>query len=468
MESGNNGMMRSRIQPATSGEGVLSYATRRNKSLLGMGSWLFVVISVSLLLPLTIRNTQQFTLLYVFLSLFYTLMALLTTRMFPKQAFPAIMLLIIQVWMTIVFFIVQPQTITEQSLGRHLYWPILLCLPYFVLSSICLIDPSYRERALKVLFWVCLISAVVGVGQFLRIPGFTVIQSFYSPKTFAQDFFGNTPNEYRAVGLTLHPYILASQCLFCMALIGSNLLERKLKTSEIFLLALFAAALFMAQSRSFYLGGALLMLAIMYLLFKRDKPLFVYVLSFFIVASFLLVGVFSSRLEYGIRGPNIVQSGRVSRWEAATQVVQEFPITGIGPNMTIFGNRGTTTLSDRRGLEYPENGYRMIAATAGIPGLALLLTTIVGSLFISARILLKTYTEGLQRRMAFVCFFYVIAIAIGLMISNLVEQEMMTFLGMCAAAVAYPPTVSHFKGVRQGLKLGYGFRNSATTQPTEA
>lgn len=452
-------MIRSRLQAGSTAEDV-GYATRRNKSLLTIGSYLFLGITASLLLPLTIRNTQQFTIVYVVLSFAFTLLSLLSTRVFPRQAFPALILMGMQVWTVITFLIIQPAVMTEQSLGRHLYWPILLCLPYFVLSSICTLDSSYRQKALKVLFWMCFVSAAIGIGQFLRLPGFQTIQNFYSPKTQGVDWFGDTPHAFRAVGLTLHPYLLAAQSIFGIALIGSNLLERKLKTHEVFSLAVFMGALFMAQSRTFYASGALLCLVLLVLLFRRDKPMFVWAVSLFAVFGFIVVGVFSSRLEYGVAGPSIMESGRIAKWQAAAQVIRDNPVTGIGPNMDIYGNKGLVTLSGRRGLEYTENGYRMIAATAGIPGLVILIAGLVGSLYISLRIVLKTYVEGLQRRMAFICVFYVISLAVALNISNLVEHELMTFLGMCVAAIAYPPVVYHYKGARHGLKLGHGFKNS--------
>lgn len=461
-------MIRARLQSRLHPTAPEAYATRRNHSLLQLGSYLFIAISFSLLLPLTIRNTQQFTLTYVMLSFMFAVLALFTSRSLPRQAFPVMVLLALQGWTVVTFLIVQPQTITEQSLGRHLYWPILLCLPYFVLSSICMLDSSYRQKALRILFWTCFISALVGIGQFLRVPGFQAIQNFYSPKTLGQDWFGATPHAFRAVGLTLHPYLLAAQCIFGIALIGSNLLERKLHPWEIFSMGTFICALLMAQTRSFYASGALLCIVLLIMLFHRDKPTFVWAVSLFTLGGFLIVGTFASRLEYGFSGPGIQESGRVPKWEAARRVVEEFPITGIGPNMAIFGNKGAQTLADRRGLEYTENGYRMITATAGLPGLAMLIAGMVGSLYVAFRVLLKTYVDGIQRRMAFIGVFYILSLAVALNISNLVEQELMTFLGMCVAAIAIPPVVSHYHGARKGLKLGHGFRTYSEAPTVES
>src|SRR6185503_1126344 len=169
------------------------------------------------------------------------------------------------VWNRIAFVIVAPQIVPYGILGRHLYWPILLALPYFVLGSIIILDPSWRTRALKILFWFSFLSALVGIAQFLRVPGFAALQAYYSPLSISRDFFGDVPNLYRAVGLSTHPFILAAQCIFGMELIGSNLLYRKLFPIEIFSFVIFLGALFVAQSRAYYASAVILLIVVLVL-----------------------------------------------------------------------------------------------------------------------------------------------------------------------------------------------------------
>jgi hypothetical protein len=439
---------------------LATYAQRRNRPVLLLGHGLFFFITMAMLLPLTIRNTQQFTMSYVILSALYALLAIGVSRSFVRPVFPIAILLGLQVWNLVTYLVVSPQVIMFPILGRHLYWPILLVLPYFVLGSIIMLDPGWREKAIRILFWFCMISALVGLAQFLRIPGFHAIQAFYSPTAIAEDFFGNTPNLYRAVGLTLHPYLLAAQCLFGMALIGSNLLYRKIKPWEILSFVIFLSALFVAQSRAYYVSGALTVIVLLVLLYKRDKPMFVASVTSMTLCAVFLMAVFGSRLEYGTKGQGLAESGRLERWAAVAGIVEEFPVTGVGPNTRLFGN-DTLKLPNRRNLTYPENGYRMILGTMGVPGLFLLLVGLVGSFVIAVRVATKSFSDTIQRRMGLVGALYVMSIAIAMNITNMFEHELLTFLGVCAVAIGLPDVGKAFQSARTKRKLGHGFANSS-------
>lgn len=445
-----------------SGEGprTRAYEQKRNRPVLVLGQAFFVILTITMAFPIYLRNTQQFTALYVAISLFYVLLAAGITRQIVRPLFPVTIILCIQVWMIICYLAVSPYVVPLPIVGRHLYWPILTILPYFALGSICLIDPSFREKALKILFYFCLINALVGIGQFLRLPGFHALQVFFSPGSMGLDYFGDMPNQYRAVGFTLHPYHLAAQCIFGMAVIGSNLLTRKLRTTEVISLALFLSATFVAQSRAYYATGALTVVVLMVLMFRRDKPLFLWGTAVLALAAMALVVFFPERLSYGISGQNTIQFGRLDRWRAAADLVREFPITGIGPSTDLFGN-DTLDLPTRRNLLYTENGYRMLAGTAGIPGLILLIVGLAGSFLLSVKAARDQSKSILYRRMGFVGALYVTSIGVALMITNMFEYELLTFLGICTAAIMIPELGRGNQRDRFKRKLGYGFTNSS-------
>lgn len=443
-----------------SGEGprTRAYEQKRNRPVLVLGQAFFVILTITMAFPIYLRNTQQFTALYVAISLFYVLLAAGITRQIVRPLFPVTIILCIQVWMIICYLAVSPYVVPLPIVGRHLYWPILTILPYFALGSICLIDPSFREKALKILFYFCLINALVGIGQFLRLPGFHALQVFFSPGSMGLDYFGDMPNQYRAVGFTLHPYHLAAQCVFGMAVVGSNLLERKLRPTEVLSLCVFLAATFVAQSRAYYVIGFITVVVIMVLMFRKDKPLFVWGTAAIALAALALVVFFPERLSYGISGQNTIQFGRLDRWRAAANLVQEFPITGIGPSTDLFGN-DTLNLPTRRNLLYTENGYRMLAGTAGIPGLLLLLAGLVGSFILAMKAVLKRSNPIFFRRMGFVGALYVASIALALGITNMFEYELLTFLGMCTAAFMVPELRRSGRPKWGTRPLGYGFKN---------
>lgn len=434
-----------------------TYEQIRNRPILVLGQLLFFILTFALALPLTIRNTQQFTATYILLCAGFTLLAILVSRAFVRPVFPIIILMAIQIWMIICYFLVSPYVVPLPIFGRHLYWPTLVVLPYFVLGSICILDPTWRHKALRILFYFCLVNALVGIGQFFRLPGFSAIQQFYAPTAMAVDFEGNAPNAFRAVGLTLHPYHLAAQCVFGMAVIGSNLLYRRLTKLELWAMAAFMLALFVAQSRAYYLSGGVTVLVLLGLLFYRDKRLFLYSSAVLVVGSFALLTYFNARLDYGLRGQNTIAFGRIDRWQAAARIVQEFPLTGVGPSSDIFGN-DRLNLPSRRNLQYTENGYRMLAATGGIPGVALLLAGIIGASIICIRVVIKERRDELQRRMALVGVLYIFSVAVALGITNFFEHELLTFLGVATAAISLPDVGKAFANRRRRL-LGEGFKN---------
>src|SRR5688572_22290851 len=437
-----------------------SYAQQRNRPVLLLGYGVFFFVTLSLLVPPYMRNTQQFTSAYVLLCSLYTLLAIGVARAFVRPVFPIAILLTLQVWNLVAFAIVAPQIVPYAILGRHLYWPTLLALPYFVLGSIIILDPSWRTRAIKILFWFSMISALVGIAQFLRVPGFAALQAYYSPLSIRQDFWGDVPNLYRAVGLSMHPYILAAQCIFGMALIGSNLLHRKLFPLEIFSFVIFLGALFVAQSRAYYASAIILLVVVLVLMYRRDKVVFFSSIAAMAVCGILLITVFPKRLEYGFRGSTLAQSGRLEVWEAPIRAVREFPLSGVGPNPTLFGNEGRNVmLENRRRLEYPENGYRMVLGTMGLPGLAIMLVGLFGSLILAIKVVRNKSAELLQRRMAFVGGLYVVSILVALNITNLFENELLTYLGVCTAAICLPDVGKAFHSARTKRKLGYGFAN---------
>jgi O-antigen ligase len=437
---------------------ALSYEQMRNRPVLLLGKVIFFFLAFSLALPLTIKNTQQFTITYVGLCVGYTLLATLVSRAFVRPVFPIAIMFGMQIWLVIAFLLVAPHVVPYPLLGRHLYWPVLVVLPYFVLGSIIILDPKWRHTALKILFYLALINAVIGIFQFLRIPGFASIQTFYSPKALGYDWFGDQPHLYRAVGLTLHPYHLAAQCLFGMAVIGSNLLERRLKQIEIFSFVIFLTALFVAQSRAYYASGAIALAVLLVLLFRRDKALFIWSVTLMAVAGIAVLGLFNDRLGYGIRGKNIAESGRLERWANSAAIVREYPLTGIGPNPDIFGNN-PLVVPGKRQQEYTENGYRMVASTMGLPGLALLLAGLIGTFLLSVSVATKRYQDALQRRMGLVGALYTISIAVALNITNMFEHELLTFFGVAVAAICLPDVGKAFSTWRTRRKLGHGFAN---------
>src|ERR1041384_1111365 len=86
-----------------------AYAQARNRPVLLLGEGLFIFLTVALAFPLHIRNTREFTFLYVSLCIVFCMIAIFVTRAFVRPVYPIAILLAIQVWMLVCFFLDREQ-----------------------------------------------------------------------------------------------------------------------------------------------------------------------------------------------------------------------------------------------------------------------------------------------------------------------------------------------------------------------
>ena len=78
----------------------------------------------------------------------------------------------------------------------------------------------------------------------------------------------------------------------------------------------------------------------------------------------------------------------------------------------------------------------------------LIIALMATSLFLSFQVLRDKSADIWRRRGAFAGFYFVVAISIGLYITNIFENELMTYYGMTLAAIVAPQVHEVFKSHR--------------------
>lgn len=418
-----------------------------NRPLLAGGTLLLFGALLVQLLPPGIRSYNVFNGFVAGSLGLYSLIGFLFLRTKFRISAPVFILALIQIWIAVTVFIGPQVFMTALKLGRNIWWPSFVLMPYFAAFLMVAIDPRFRERLFKFIYGVCIASAALAILQFVRFPGTYQLFTLYADVEYLS-FHGL---EMRSHGFTTHPFHLASQCILGCGLVTSNLLFRKLNAWEVALYALFSAGLVVAQSRTFYIAWALLTIYTLVLVFIRNKPQFLIICCIMGTIIVGLIFTFPEQLSYGLGGKNTIAEGRMNQWNRADELADQFPNTGIGPKETVFGSgAGYTDLMGRGRWYtlYTESGYRMSRVSGGYLGLTLLVSLVLSLITLAVRVFRDPTIEPIRRQAAFAGFYFAIALGIGLYITNIVESELLTYYGMALAAIVAPQVGEVYRSKR--------------------
>ena len=405
-----------------------------NKPLVISGSILVIGALLVQLLPPVIRSSNVFNGAVTACLALYSLIGFLFLRNSFRVTFPILVLGLIQIWIVATIFL-SPQVFgLELKLGRNIWWPSFVMMPYFAAFILVALDQRWRERLLSFLLIICVFTALVGILQFLKFPGTQTLSNWYVDledlKTFGL--------EKRSHGLSTHPFHLSAQCIMGLGIVAGNLLFRKLKPVEIFYYAVLSAGLIVAQARTFYIAWAIVTLVTMGLLLWRSKPQFFAILGLISVVLIGLIVAFPEQLSYGLSGKNTISEGRMQQWNRADELSSLYPLTGIGPKETVFGSGKDFSGSGRWWTLYTESGYRMSRVSGGYIGLGLMILMVISCSWLALRVTIQKNADEVRRRAAFAGTYFMFAMAIGLYITNIVENELMTYYGLVLAALVSP------------------------------
>ncbi len=423
------------------------YFRALNRPLAVGGSVLVIGALLAQLLPPVIRSSNVFNgLLAASLGLF-ALIGFLFLRSKFRISFPALILGIIQVWIVITVFISPSVFGLELKMGRNIWWPSFVLMPYLAAFVLVALDNRWRERMLRFMLGVCVFTAIIAILQFLKLPGTQTISNLYVDLEGLKDF----GLEKRSHGLSTHPFHLSAQCILGCGIVASNLLFRKLTVLEIGYYAILSSGLIVGQARSFYIVWALITIITLALLFKRNvaQGLIILILMGTIIGT--VVAVFPKQLSYGLSGKNTITHGRSAQWDRADELSDMFPVSGIGPKETVFGSGGDFSGSGRWFSMYTESGYRMSRVSGGFIGLGLLILLMGSMIFLSMKVFLDKAVDQARRQAAFAGFYFAIALTIGLYITNIIENELMTYYGMVLAGLVAPQMNEVFQSQRSRM-----------------
>jgi|GEM_PF-6835767 len=410
------------------------YFRSANRPLAIWGAVLLLGALLAQLLPPVIRANNVFNGgLTITLGL-YSLIGFLFLRNSFRLTLPVFILGLIQIWIVATVFLGPTILALDVKLGRNIWWPTFVMMPYFAAFVLCTIDVRWRDRILSFILGVSCFCAFVGLMQFFKLPGMESITNLY----VNLEDLATYGLEQRSHGLSTHPYHLSAQCILGLGIVSSHLMYRSLKMWEIWAYALLSAGLVVAQARTFYIIWALLTIVTLCFIFWRNKAQFFKVFSVMAFVVVALVVVFPEKLSYGLSNKNTINEGRMEQWERADDLSAQFPVTGIGPKETVFGSGKDLSGGGRWWTLYTESGYRMSRVSGGYIELTLLISLVLSCLYLSFKVAKNPNVEEARRRAAFAGVYYMIALGVGLYITNIIENELMTYYGLVLAGVIAP------------------------------
>jgi hypothetical protein len=428
--------------------GARSYFKSLNRPLAVGGCVLLFGALIAQLLPPVIRSSNVFNGLLTFSLGFFALIGFLFLRTKFRISFPAFILGLLQIWIVCTVFLAPQVFSVDLKLGRNIWWPTFILMPYLAAFVLVAIDPRWRDRVMNFILGVCLVTAVVALLQFANFPGTQQLSNMYT-NLEGLKIYGL---EKRSHGLSTHPFHLAVQCILGCGIVASNLLFRKLTVLEVFYYALLSGGLVVAQARTFYIAWGVVTIITLVMLCYRNKVQLLVILCLMGTIIVGFVGAFPEKLSYGLSNKNTINEGRMAQWMRADYLSSEYPITGIGPKETVFGS-GTDQGGNRWFSMYTESGYRMSRVSGGFIELGLLILLITSSLYLAIKVAKdKTATE-MRRRAAYTGMYFVIAVGIGLYFTNIVENELMTYYGMALAGIIAPQYHEIYKSYRGRTRL---------------
>lgn len=261
--------------------------------------------------------------------------------------------------------------------GRSLYAPIQYYVVWgffaiFIYAAVEMgVNLAPSVRRFVVVPWIVMfaVSGFIGLLQMLGV-GFALALS-------PSQAFGIV---FRPTGLTDYTFLLGMQGVFGMALIGSRLIARDLKFWEWLTLGGFMLVVLIAQYRSLYYTGLLLMgIAVLFLQFRRDraKAIGLGLLAVGLVVALLVL--FPAKFAYGLRGTegDTALQARYDSWQQLKPVLATRPLTGIGADQNLMIGPNLANIDKYAGTVI-DNFYRMVLICYGYTGGLFMIMTLTG------------------------------------------------------------------------------------------
>jgi hypothetical protein len=381
---------------------------------------------------------------------------------------PIAFLLLLQIW-TFVCAIYAQFSVGQYLVVTRLTGFYLLYVLGFVQGG-CLVwfFPECRKLVIWTFIGMVGLSSVVAYLQFLRFGPAIELSRHYNPMPI--DNWGGRGG-VRAFGLygQLHHATIA--CLTAATLIAGNLLHRSLKRWELALTMFFLGAALMAQSRTVYLaiGVFVVLIAALYVRREREKAFFP--MLFFALLLVAMFVVFYDRFAYLFstfdfqRDASLVY--RQERgWVQAMRIYEIAPWTGIGPSGLLAVGTGDIGYQSKffTGANL-DNGYLMILAFSGLPGLALWLLFGATALVGVVRLAWSRSASEIQRVLALAVALSFSAVGLtmlmGNVISNVPPNLLVTFLAGIALSSKQEDLEQRRRTMRRSPVASRWFRRPA-------
>jgi hypothetical protein len=393
---------------------------------------------------------------------------------------PVVFAIALQAWSFFTAFHATLRLGRPMNLGRADLYILESIVPFFVSCALVDIDRDARKTISRCVLVVVGFSTVFAWLQFARIPIFVQFAQVYTYKPI--DYWDGHPG-LRAVGLTTHPNCLAFQTLIGFALIATSALYRKLTLWDAAGLLFFSGGLVMSQGRTFYLVLVVFWILLFVLLIRRDTVMALRLLLACVLCALLAVTVAYKRLGYAFQGANakitqpvglnpqhfavpppnfinlptfinaapdwqkhVLGSGphvgdtsldaRLSIWKAQMEPIwPKLALTGVGPSTGLLLGMKPEDKWVPMG-HVMENGYILMLAMYGIPGLILFSCGLLFSLISTIKVA-SDKSLGIVRRCAgFVAAVCAIIIAVSCASGNTVDGYMFVPLAWLIGGLA--------------------------------
>ena len=258
------------------------------------------------------------------------------------------------------------------DLGRSLYapiafyniWGLLYVTLYASVQIGIYLSPGIRK--LIVVPWLGLL-AFSGIVAFAQLAG----QSW----AFSLSDSGAVGEGFRPVGITDYSFMLGVQGVIGALLIGTRLYNRELRVWEWGGVGFFILVILIAQYRSLYYAGILVIGAfLLYYQFRHNRSRGVLLLVASLGLIFVPLLLFPQKLAYGMRGAanDPALEARYQSWQQLGPVLKIRPWTGIGGDQSLMISSGIANLDKYSGTVI-DNFYRMVLICYGYVGMMLLI-----------------------------------------------------------------------------------------------
>lgn len=320
-----------------------------------------------------------------------------------RMTLPVIFIFALQLWLTICSYLAHIQLGRTNDFETSNYFLVMAVIYFFMGSVFVQHWPKLRELALKVLLLFVTISAVVAVGQFLKLGPAMQIAAFYNTFQSIDSWGGG--GGVRVVGLAAWPEWMAFHGLIGWAILSSRLLTRSLKPWEFLGAGAFLFVAFMAQSRIMYVSVILATFVFLYMLIRNDRSKGPKYLVTFVVALLSLFIFAQEKLAYvldtDIQNDPTLTYRQENAWPQAYHIMSERPWVGIGPDND-FPWEVSFAVPDRwfQG-QFLDNGYLLLLIWGGIPALTLFMPILFSTLGSTFKVFRTGSFDPVRRQLAF-------------------------------------------------------------------